>query len=83
MKKLKTDNQHFRETHRRWISSGYHYENIDSEDIRPQCMDCIFYIELTGKFAADWGVCSNVLSPADRLAVFEHDGCEFQVEAEE
>jgi hypothetical protein len=32
---------------------------------------------LPGKFAFDWGVCSNVKSSMDGKVAFEHDGCDF------
>ncbi len=47
------------------------------EWVSNQCMFCAYYLLLPGKFAADWGVCSNVKSPMDGKVVFEHDGCNF------
>ena len=47
--------------------------------ISKQCMFCAYYFLLPGKFAYDWGVCSNEKSPLDGKVAFEHDGCDFFV----
>ncbi|WP_216321584.1 DUF3027 domain-containing protein [Deinococcus aestuarii] len=60
--------------------SGYQYDDAQREEPHPQCWNCIYYVELTGKFASDWGVCTNALSAMDRRAMFERDGCEHHVE---
>jgi hypothetical protein len=36
---------------------------------------CEFFMELPGKFGADWGVCVNKKSPRAGLLTFEHQGC--------
>ncbi len=48
-----------------------------------QCMFCVYYLLLPGKFKSDWGVCSNAKSPMDGKVAFEHDGCDFFVRDED
>jgi hypothetical protein len=81
MRKLKFNRRHFRETHQRWIAKGYQYNDTDSQELHPQCYNYIYFIELSGQFARDWGVCSNQHAVADGCAVFEHDGCAFHTAA--
>lgn len=71
------------QAHKRWVSQRNRSQ--DSPEYQDswayeQCGGCIHWIPLAGKMGGDWGVCSNVESPFDRIAMFEHDGCEFFVE---
>lgn len=36
---------------------------------------CRWYVELEGRFGADWGVCTNPESHRCGLLTFEHQGC--------
>jgi len=55
----------------------------DDELASKQCGFCAYYIPLRGKLAEDWGLCSCESSIFDRMAVFEHDGCDHHVPAPE
>jgi hypothetical protein len=66
------DDQHFDECHARWVEKRHAKEWVEG-----QCMFCVYYLPLPGKFAFDWGVCSNAKSPMDGKVAFEHDGCDF------
>ena len=70
---LENDPDHFRTTHDRWTQSGH---RSDSEHQDEQCGLCRFYVPLSGRFAEDWGACTNPASPCDKGVLFEHDGCE-------
>lgn len=68
--------------HERWITRV----NRDRDPNDPaydetwdwdQCGTCRHWVPLEGTLGADWGVCSSAASPFDRMAMFEHDGCEF------
>jgi hypothetical protein len=50
--------------------------NDPDEWTQQQCGGCRFFITMTGGFRSDWGVCTNMASPRDGLATFEHDGCD-------
>lgn len=71
------------ETHRRWMrfrtSPRYRTwiagRTQRRDDIEKQCFNCIFFQQLGGAFAADWGVCINPLGFDGELRL-EHDGCE-------
>jgi Protein of unknown function (DUF3027) len=41
-----------------------------------QCGACRFFVPLTGILGSDYGACTNEASPCDKIAMFEHDGCE-------
>lgn len=73
------DEEHFHACHSRWVA--LRNRDVGDPDYREewygeQCGGCNFYVPLAGKWGYDWGVCSNEKSPFDRIAVFEHDGCE-------
>lgn len=77
---LVLDENHAEECHSRWIQRMKHDIVLaDSKDTdictEQQCGMCRFYIPLRGALSADWGVCSNSLSPYDGTVMFEHDGC--------
>lgn len=75
---LKKDLEHFKKTHNRWIECiNLTVDAYDQDEAwyQRQCFSCVYYVSLSGKFAADWGVCTNESSPFDRKAMFEHDGC--------
>jgi hypothetical protein len=78
------------DTHQRWIKKLPHNRypparNVEYPDewTSEQCLMCQYYVKLTGKLGYDWGVCSNAVSPLDGLVMFEHDGCEHFVPAED
>jgi hypothetical protein len=76
------DSQHFHECHERWVKKGNRPISQDDTPeawVETQCMTCAYYLQLPGKFAFDWGVCSNPKSPMDGKVTFEHDGCDFFV----
>lgn len=79
MKEKYDSREHFRVCHDRWITKT----NRDlSASERPdewvwnQCESCIYWLPLRGKFATDWGVCSNGKSASDGVVRFSHDGCD-------
>jgi hypothetical protein len=80
-----TDKDHVRVCHERWIQKSHRdLKSEPSEEwLSTQCLTCAYFIPLAGAFSEDWGVCSNLRSPRDGLATFEHDGCEAHEEAEE
>ena len=46
------------------------------ETFGPDCsVGCVFYVPLSGEFAADWGVCTNPASHRVGRMTFEHQGC--------
>lgn len=83
------DEEHAASCHGRWLRELEERvapldENGEVDDDKwsnEQCGQCIYYIPLRGALASDWGLCSNVKSPLDRKAVFEHYGCEEYVGA--
>jgi hypothetical protein len=86
MKMLADDQDHFRQCHERWKKNIHRDLNASNKpDIwcDQECAQCAFYVRLGGKFAYDYGVCSNKQSPHDGQLMFEHDGCEHFVLAEE
>jgi Protein of unknown function (DUF3027) len=79
---------HAEACHRRWKAHRMRtQEMLDHPESMPdhwstnQCGKCRFYIPVMGKLSSDYGVCSNPASPNDRQAMFEHDGCDYFVEA--
>ena len=56
-------------------------EKIPDHWTTNQCGKCRYYIPVMGALSSDYGVCSNPGSPCDRQAMFEHDGCDYFVEA--
>ena len=36
---------------------------------------CIFFVEVGGDIAGDWGICTNPESPRAGLLTWEHQGC--------
>ncbi len=73
------DSHHFDECHERWVKKGNRpigQPDAPEEWVESQCMFCAYYLALPGKFAFDWGVCSNAKSPMDGRVTFEHDGCD-------
>lgn len=80
MRPLFDDRLHADECHKRWLRKA----NRDlSQWDRQQCGCCIFYIRLVAEFNSDWGVCSNAASPFDGRVMFEHDGCDQHVLADD
>lgn len=64
---------HRARVHERWAQRPARAEGESwSED---QCGRCTFWVPLTGTWGLDWGLCTNELSPMDRMGTFEHDGC--------
>jgi len=47
----------------------------DPEGMCMQCLQCRYYVELSGELGADWGACTNELSQYDGQLVFEHWTC--------
>jgi hypothetical protein len=83
---LGNDEEHGKETHRRWVHKTNRLELWDTDEWREewgfqQCGACRYFIHLTGYLINDWGICSNPESEFDGTAMFEHDGCEQFAEA--
>lgn len=76
--------EHADSCHARWSQSGLNNANpeVDEEGNPPdewsnyQCGQCVYYILVVGALSSDWGLCSNAKSKFDRMAMFEHDGCD-------
>jgi hypothetical protein len=67
--------------HQRWIAELNRSNDENDPEYRDtwpweQCGGCLFWMPLAGPLGTDWGVCANALSPFDRRAMFEHDGCD-------
>lgn len=77
------DSRRASETHARWIESlrSAHGRTTppkidgDEDSSLYQCLNCRYYVPLSGLLGRDWGVCSNSRSTHDRETVFEHFGC--------
>ncbi|MFN4249842.1 DUF3027 domain-containing protein [Deinococcus sp.] len=84
MKPLMNDDIHLRECHQRWLKNANRdvHSGLDDHELETQCEFCAYYINLSGEFKFDWGVCSNKISPFDGRVMFEHDGCEYHVESD-
>jgi Protein of unknown function (DUF3027) len=48
-----------------------------------QCGGCRYWIALSGELGADYGACTNAVSPFDARIRFEHDGCDAYAERED
>ncbi|MDP9067885.1 MAG: DUF3027 domain-containing protein [Actinomycetota bacterium] len=59
-----------------WRNRVQESENYRDEWYAEQCLNCRFWIALTGVFHSDYGACTNEASPFDKQVMFEHDGCE-------
>ena len=79
---LVKDERHVEACHQRWIQRRSLPSDAEDGWSAKQCLHCLYYVELTGLFLTDWGVCSNSGSPRDRSVMFEHDGCDAFVPAE-
>lgn len=79
MKEKYDSPEHFRLCHERWTSRTN--RNLSMPD-RPdewiwnQCESCMYWLPISGKFATDWGICSNEKSASDGIVRFAHDGCD-------
>ncbi len=78
---LADDRDHFLETHKRWLEKfplnrSQLSPEYQDEWLNQPCFTCQYYVNLTGRFESDWGVCTNPASPLDGRPMFEHDGCE-------
>jgi Protein of unknown function (DUF3027) len=65
--------------HERWSTKNNRDLSLSDppdEWIESQCEICVYWIPLRGKFATDWGVCSNEKSTSDGVVRFSHDGCD-------
>ena len=87
-KPLIEDVEHATATFKRWEQKIHRHRDPTLptyEDIwiTEQCLQCQFYVKLTGLLGLDWGVCSNSISPLDGRVMFEHDGCEYFSSLEE
>ena len=86
MKYLENDEKHADACHARWRKRMNRNLNAPGRPDRwcdEECLGCAYYIILSGVFAEDYGVCSNPASKFDQRAMFEHDGCEDFVRADE
>ncbi len=68
-------------TYARWMARYQPIRNTADPDYSDewyleQCGGCASYRPLAGPLGADWGGCTNALSPADGTLRFEHDGCD-------
>lgn len=78
---------HWKKTADRWTIQ-FNRPPYLGEDDRPdeydnQCGICRYYVPLQGLFSADFGACTNEQSACDGRVMFEHDGCEHHVWANE
>jgi hypothetical protein len=48
-----------------------------------QCLACRYFVPLQGALGTDFGACANAKSPFFGRVMFEHDGCEFFVAADD
>ena len=79
MKEIHDSPEHFRSCHERWArrtNRDLSMQDRPDDWVWNQCESCIYWLPLRGKFASDWGVCSNEESTFDGIARFAHDGCE-------
>ncbi len=78
--------EHVARVHRRWFSRRH--RNQDSNGYQEewwaqQCVQCLYFVPLTGPLGHDFGACSNHCSDHDQQVMYEHDGCcEFRVDPE-
>ncbi|MFU8806736.1 MAG: DUF3027 domain-containing protein [Bradymonadaceae bacterium] len=85
-KQLTEDKNHFTRTTERWVQNlnrNLSTMNVPEHWWEDQCYCCLYYIRLCGAFIHDWGVCTNPASPFDGRVMFEHDGCDAFVYADE
>ncbi len=76
---------HIKECHQRWFERRN--RNQDDSSYKDnwwaqQCVQCRFFIPLTGPLGHDFGACTNYLSKYDQRVMYEHDGCDsFEVDS--
>lgn len=50
-------------------------EHLATDWVPTQALQCPYYVPLSGRLSADWGVIVNPDSRCFRLLTFEHDDC--------
>ena len=69
---------HIQNCHQRWFDRRTRNQDDPSykeEWWGEQCVQCQFFVPLSGPLGDDFGACTNELSKNDRQVMYEHDGC--------
>ncbi len=64
--------------HQRWFERRTRNQDEPSykdEWWAQQCIQCRFFVPLTGDLGHDFGACTNESSEWDQRVMYEHDGC--------